>query len=71
MYAWQNPRWEDYDYELRGELDGNILGWLGNGYCRAQIEGGRTTGYLDTAFVPVENMMDFDKAAELTPAIAS
>lgn len=67
MYAWENPRWEDYEYEIQEELEGNILGWLGNGYVRSQIEGGRTTGYLDTAGVPVENPIELRKVAALAP----
>ncbi|CZR53553.1 related to flavin-binding monooxygenase [Phialocephala subalpina] len=58
MYAWENPRWEDYDYELKDELEGNILSWLGNGYITSQIEGLKTTGYLDEAYMPVENPLE-------------
>ncbi|UPK95264.1 hypothetical protein LCI18_006199 [Fusarium solani-melongenae] len=47
MYVWSHPRWEDYDYELKDEQKGNPFKWLGNGYVRAQVEGKKTTGYLD------------------------
>jgi hypothetical protein len=53
-----NPRWEDFEYELRPELKGNPLAWFGNGFTKEQIiPGGFTTRYLDpeVAYVPVEN----------------
>lgn len=51
-----NPRWEDYEYELRDELRGNPLAWFGNGFVKEQLTaGGVTTGYLDEADVEVEN----------------
>ncbi|KPM40130.1 putative sterigmatocystin biosynthesis monooxygenase stcW [Neonectria ditissima] len=53
MYLWSNPRWEDYDYELKEELKGNPFKWLGNGFVRAQVEGKRTTSYLDHSVIPV------------------
>ncbi|CRG92376.1 Putative sterigmatocystin biosynthesis monooxygenase stcW [Talaromyces islandicus] len=53
-----NPRWEDFEYELRPELKGNPLSWFGNGFTKEQITPGAfTTPYLDpdVAYVPVEN----------------
>ncbi|KKA24407.1 Cyclohexanone monooxygenase [Rasamsonia emersonii CBS 393.64] len=44
-----NPRWEDYEYELRDELKGNPLAWFGNGFVKEQLMGALTTGYLDEA----------------------
>jgi hypothetical protein len=59
MYVWQNPRWEDYDYTLKDEQEGNPFSWLGNGYVGAQLLGDvkKTTFYLDEGVsdVPVEN----------------
>ncbi|KIX06719.1 uncharacterized protein Z518_04695 [Rhinocladiella mackenziei CBS 650.93] len=42
-----NPRWEDFDYELMPEIEGNRLGWLGNGMTVAQRDGTWATDYLD------------------------
>lgn len=47
MYVWSHPRWEDYDYELKDEQKGNPFKWLGNGFVRSQVEGKKTTEYLD------------------------
>ncbi|KAL4862560.1 hypothetical protein BDV12DRAFT_42067 [Aspergillus spectabilis] len=59
MYAWANPRWEDFDYELKEEQGGNPFNWLGNGYVTAQLVGdvAGMTFYLDDdkSFVPVKN----------------
>lgn len=55
MITMSNPRWEDYDYELKDELEGNPFKWLGNGYIKAQLEGKNTTTYLDEAVISVEN----------------
>lgn len=60
MYIWANPRWEDYDYELKAEQQGNPFGWLGNGYCTAQLEGKNMTTYLEDEFstLPVVNPLE-------------
>jgi hypothetical protein len=60
IYTWREPRWEDYDYEYREELQGNPFKWLGNGYCKAQLEGKNTTYYLEDEFskVPVVNPLE-------------
>ncbi|KAH7350443.1 hypothetical protein BKA66DRAFT_563373 [Pyrenochaeta sp. MPI-SDFR-AT-0127] len=55
MYVLSHPRWEDYDYQQKDELEGNPFKWLGNGYSRAQIEGKNTTEYLDKSDVLVHN----------------
>ncbi|KAK2596480.1 hypothetical protein N8I77_013368 [Diaporthe amygdali] len=36
MKAMKNPRWEDYQYGLRREAEGNCMSWLGNGLTVAQ-----------------------------------
>lgn len=56
MYAWSNPRWEDYEYELKEELEGGMFGWFGNGYCTSQLEGKDTTRYLDNTPVLLESL---------------
>ncbi len=48
MIAMENPRWEDFDYTYRDELNGNPMGWLGNGYTVADYNGSSRTSYLDT-----------------------
>lgn len=60
MYCWANPRWEDYNYELKDELLENPFSWLGNGYCTSQLEGKNTTSYLEDEFssVPVINPLE-------------
>ncbi|KAK6369604.1 hypothetical protein LTS17_009510 [Exophiala oligosperma] len=60
MYLWSNPRWEDYEYELKDEQHGNPFSWLGNGYCVSQVEGKDTTAYLDdeNLKVPVVNPLE-------------
>lgn len=53
-----NPRWEDFEYELRPELKENPLAWFGNGFIKEQITPGAfMTPYLnpEVAYVPVEN----------------
>lgn len=55
-FIFQNPRWEDYEYELKEEIEGNSLRWFGNGLSQRQIEmKGTTEVYLDQPAVPVEN----------------
>ncbi|RVX74091.1 hypothetical protein B0A52_01923 [Exophiala mesophila] len=53
IYCLANPRWEDYEYEMKEELKGNPFGWLGNGYCTAQLEGYNMTAYLEDEFSKV------------------
>ncbi|KAH6988256.1 cyclohexanone monooxygenase [Ilyonectria sp. MPI-CAGE-AT-0026] len=48
-YILDDPRWEDFEYEMREELAGNPLSWFGNGFIGAQFTGKRTTDYLDAA----------------------
>lgn len=49
MISLRNPRWEDFDYTYREELDGNPMCWLGNGYTKADYDGSSKTTYLDPA----------------------
>lgn len=60
-YAFDHPRWEDYTYELRPELNENPLEWLGNGLTKGQLVGEHTTDYLDESYVPVENPFETDE----------
>lgn len=62
MYLWSNPRWEDYDYELKEELKGNPFRWLGNSFIQAQVEGKKTTDYLDSSHVLVQNPLEVGKS---------
>jgi hypothetical protein len=59
IYTWENPRWEDFEYELKEELEGNEFSWLGNGFVQSQLKGAtrETTWYLDEdkSHIPVEN----------------
>jgi hypothetical protein len=57
-YIFENPRWEDYEYEIRPEMNGNPLEWFGNGLTKAQLTGEHITDYLDTAYVPVKNPIE-------------
>ncbi|GAB7356257.1 hypothetical protein MBLNU459_g7069t2 [Dothideomycetes sp. NU459] len=52
VVAFENPRWEDFNYEYLPETEENQLSWLGNGITLAQQEDRVTTSYLDTVDVP-------------------
>ncbi|KAH6986625.1 cyclohexanone monooxygenase [Ilyonectria destructans] len=60
-YVFENPRWEDYIYELRPELNDNPLDWFGNGLTQGQIDGDDMTSYLDSSYVPVENPIELKR----------
>lgn len=50
MIALENTRWEDFDYTYLDELNGNPMGWLGNGYTMTDYTAGSSrTTYLDPA----------------------
>ena len=49
MVAFENTRWEDFDYTYLDELNGNPMGWLGNGYTLADYDASSRTTYLDPA----------------------
>ncbi|KAF2494389.1 cyclohexanone monooxygenase [Lophium mytilinum] len=50
--AFENPRWEDFNYDLMPEIVGNEYSWLGNGHTLAQHEERVTTEYLDKVNIP-------------------
>lgn len=47
VVAFDNPRYEDYNYTYLPETEDNIFSWLGKGLTIAQDEGRATTTYLD------------------------
>lgn len=59
MYIWENPRWEDYEYKIKEEQEGNPFSWFGNGYVTTQLADDvhGTTFYLDdeNSRIPEEN----------------
>lgn len=58
METFRSPRWEDYDYVYDGEehgVEGNRLGWLGNGWSSAQVKG----GYGEIAHFLEPELVDF------------
>ncbi|KAL6229532.1 hypothetical protein BDW75DRAFT_249591 [Aspergillus navahoensis] len=46
-----HPRWEDFEYEYLDSVQQIPLGWMGNGMTLAQVEGRKTTEYLDPPLV--------------------
>lgn len=55
VHAWkvyQNPRWEDFEYERLPEAEDNVFAWLGNGLTGGQMDGQPTTAYLDAVDIP-------------------
>ncbi|OQU93638.1 hypothetical protein CLAIMM_00120 [Cladophialophora immunda] len=52
VVAFENPRWEDFNYEYLPETAENIFSWFGKGLTRAQEEDKVTTEYLDTVDKP-------------------
>lgn len=50
--VYENPRWEDFNYERLPETEENRLAWLGNGLVLAQLDGTTATEYLDAVEVP-------------------
>lgn len=65
----EHTRWEDFDYTYLDELNGNPLGWLGNGYTMADYDNSSRTTYLDPDIIdypPIPSKMgDARKAEEL------
>jgi hypothetical protein len=51
-YSYENPRWEDFEYELLPDLEDNPMAWMGNGLTMALVEGGNLTDYLDDVDIP-------------------
>lgn len=52
LYAFKNPRWEDFDYGHTAETNCNMWGWLGNGITMAQRDGKTTSDYLRNVDIP-------------------
>lgn len=51
-YAYENPRWEDFEYTHHKLAQGNYMAWLGNGLTMLQERNEHTTEYLDTVDKP-------------------
>lgn len=52
LAALDNPRWEDFNYELLPEARANRFAWLGSGLTRAQLGSGKVSAFLDHIDVP-------------------
>ena len=52
VVSFENPRFEDFNYEYMPETMENPLSWIGNGLTLAQQENRVTTGYLDIVDIP-------------------
>ena len=52
VVAFENPRWEDFDYTYLPETEENYMTWLGKGLTLAQEADEQTTDYLDTVDKP-------------------
>jgi hypothetical protein len=52
IQVFENPRWEDFEYERGDDTKINMWGWLGNGVTVNQRDGKSTSGYLRTVDVP-------------------
>lgn len=52
IQTFENPRWEDFDYEYGEDTRLNMWGWLGNGVTVNQRDGKSTSGYLWTVDIP-------------------
>lgn len=52
VVAFDNPRYEDYDYTYLPETEECMFSWLGKGLTIAQDEGRNTTQYLDSIVKP-------------------
>lgn len=71
IYAYDNPRWEDFDYTYLPETEKNHLFWLGNGLTVLQEQGEHTTEYLEEVDKPPVVNHDYEnwvsrKTARLT-----
>lgn len=51
-YAYDNPRWEDFEYTFAPETGDNYMSWLGNGLTLLQERNEHTTEYLDEVDQP-------------------
>jgi hypothetical protein len=52
IYAYEHPRWEDFEYTYLEEAQDNRFHFLGNGLTKLQERGEHTTDYLDTVDQP-------------------
>jgi hypothetical protein len=52
IQVFENPRWEDFDYEHDEDTAINIWGWLGDGVTVNQRDGKSTSEYLRTVDIP-------------------
>lgn len=67
-YAYDNPRWEDFEYTYVPETEENYMSWLGNGLTMLQERNEHTTEYLDEVDQPpIINLIDDD--ADLPHAV--
>lgn len=67
IQVFENPRWEDFDYEYGPDTSINMWGWLGNGVTVNLRDGKSTSGYLRTVDIPpLPAKRNLDKANETT-----
>ena len=66
IYAYEHPRWEDFEYTYLPETRDNYMTWLGNGLTSLQEQNQHTTEYLDTVDQPpvVNPIADDDNTFE-------
>ena len=73
MYIWEHPRWEDYEYTLKEEQEGNPFSWFGNGYVNSQLVGDieGTTWYLDDdkSLLPEKSALVREKVPTAPPVV--
>lgn len=67
-YTLENPRWEDFEYELSEDLEDNPLAWMGNGTTLALIQGGNLTDHLDEVDIPPVVKKAEESRLEVDPA---
>ncbi|OAG37828.1 hypothetical protein AYO21_07934 [Fonsecaea monophora] len=69
--SYENPRWEDFDYEYRPETKRNHLSWLGNGLTVLQEQDKHTADYLINVDQPpiVNHDADSDTGAAVRDRI--
>jgi hypothetical protein len=65
--AYENPRWEDFNYTQTPETKVNFMGWLGNGLTVLQEQNAHTSDYLDTVDKPPIVNHDVDTGGVLDP----
>ncbi|KIW17966.1 hypothetical protein PV08_05161 [Exophiala spinifera] len=67
-YAYENPRWEDFEYTPMPETEDNPLYFLGNGLTILEEQGKHTADYLDTVDKPpvINPEVDIEATGEQT-----